>query len=163
VTLWGREPELGKDLWCGSWRLYHPDGSPLLLEDCPMGVALREGRSVRGQEIMVERPDGTRVYVLPYLDPIRDASGAVVGAVNMLVDFTERRGVEEQLQRANRPIAEILESITDAFVAFDCEWRYTYVNERAAHLLGRIDSARVAGAHPSSRRGVGGHRPCPPV
>ncbi len=98
VALWGREPEIGKDLWCGSWRLYNPDGTPLPLEECPMAVAIREDRPVRGQEIVIERPDGTRSYVLPYPDPIHDASGAVVGAVNMLVDLTERKRAEESQQ-----------------------------------------------------------------
>ena len=35
------------------------------------------------------------------------------------------------------PLAELLETITDAFVAIDDEWRYVYVNERAAQILGR--------------------------
>jgi len=34
-------------------------------------------------------------------------------------------------------IAEVLERITDGFVALDREWRYTYVNRRAAELFGR--------------------------
>jgi PAS domain S-box-containing protein len=97
VALWGREPEVGKDLWCGSWRIYEPDGASLPLESCPMAVAIREGRSIRGKEIIIERPDGTRCDVLPYPDPIRDASGAVVGAVNMLVDLTDRKQAEREL------------------------------------------------------------------
>src|SRR5687768_16681872 len=44
AELWGREPELGKDLWCGSWKIYNTDGTPMPLDACPMGVALREGR-----------------------------------------------------------------------------------------------------------------------
>ena len=66
AELWGRRPEIGKDLWCGSWRIFRPDGTPLPHDQCPMAVALHEGRSVRGQEIVVERPDGARVCVLPY-------------------------------------------------------------------------------------------------
>jgi PAS domain S-box-containing protein len=91
VDLWGREPEVGRTLWCGSWRIYQPDGSPLELGDCPMARTLREGRAVRGEEIIVERPDGSRRHVLPYPEPIFDAAGALIGAVNMLVDITERK------------------------------------------------------------------------
>jgi PAS domain-containing protein len=43
IELWGREPEVGKDMWCGSWRIYHPDGSPLELDDCPMARTLKDG------------------------------------------------------------------------------------------------------------------------
>lgn len=98
VALWGQAPEIGKELWCGSWRTYNLDGSLLPPEECPMAVAIREDRSVRGQEIIVERPDGSRSYVLPYPDPIHDAAGAVVGGVNMVVDLTERKRIEEDLQ-----------------------------------------------------------------
>ena len=59
VDLWGRKPEIGKDQWCGSWKIYRPDGSPLPLDECPMAVCLREARAVRGEEIVIERPDGS--------------------------------------------------------------------------------------------------------
>src|SRR6185369_11807864 len=72
VALWGRRPEVRKDLWCGSYRIFRPDGTPLPVDQCPMAVTLKEGRAVRGEEIIIERPDGTRRHVLPYPDPIRD-------------------------------------------------------------------------------------------
>lgn len=52
-------------------------------------------------------------------------------------DITDRKLAEEELRRADAKLTEILESITDVFVAFDREWRYTYVNERATLLIGR--------------------------
>src|SRR5687768_2647760 len=42
AELWGREPKIGHDLWCGSWRIFNPDGSPMPLDICPMAIALRE-------------------------------------------------------------------------------------------------------------------------
>ncbi|MEP7031817.1 MAG: PAS domain-containing protein [Pseudolabrys sp.] len=48
AELWGNSPKLGTTEWCGSWRLYWPDGTPMAHEDCPMAVALKEGRVVRG-------------------------------------------------------------------------------------------------------------------
>src|SRR5581483_6503312 len=56
VKLWGRTPEAGKDLWCGSWKIYHPDGAPLPLDTCPMAIALKQGIAVEGEEIVIERP-----------------------------------------------------------------------------------------------------------
>ena len=106
VALWGREPELGKDLWCGSWKIFAPDGSPIPLEDCPMAIAFREGRSIRGREIVVERPDGTRRFVQPHPDPILDRNGKVVGAVNMLVDLTQRKAAEDQLLQLHQQLQE---------------------------------------------------------
>lgn len=90
----GRQPELGSDTWCVTWRLYHPDGTPLPHDQCPMALALKEERPIRGSEAIAERPDGTRVPVIPYPTPIRDASGRLIGAVNMLVDVSERKQAE---------------------------------------------------------------------
>ena len=101
VDLWGREPEIGKDLWCGSWKIYEPDGiTPLALDSCPMAIALKEGRSVRNKEIIVERPDGERRNIMPHPDPIFDSSGAVVEAVNMLVDITDLKQKEAALRES---------------------------------------------------------------
>lgn len=96
VTLWGHRPMLGSSEWCGSWKLYWPDGTPMPHDQCPMAVALKEDRAVRGLEAACERPDGTRVPFIPYPTPLHDESGQLIGAVNMLVDITERKRTEEQ-------------------------------------------------------------------
>jgi PAS domain S-box-containing protein len=95
VAFSGRRPVLG-DQWCVTWRLYASDGTPMPHETCPMAVTLREGREIRGAEAIAERPDGSRVTFQPYPTLLRDASGVVVGAVNMLVDITERKKAEER-------------------------------------------------------------------
>jgi PAS domain S-box-containing protein len=94
VDLAGREPELGKDEWCVTWKLYTPDGKFLPHDQCPMATALRENRPVRGLEAQAERPDGTRWPFLPFPTPLRDLSGKLVGAVNMLVDISDRKDAE---------------------------------------------------------------------
>ncbi len=96
VTLWGLRPQLGTSEWCGSWKLFWSDGTPLAHDECPMAIALKENRAVRGVEAAAERPDGTRVPFLPYPTPIHDETGKLVGAVNMLVDITDRKRAEEQ-------------------------------------------------------------------
>lgn len=96
VEFAGRRPVLGADRWCLSWKLYWPDGTPLPHDQCPMAIALKEGRPVRGKEAVAERPDGTRVPFIPFPTPLRDAEGKVVGAINMLVDVSERRQAETQ-------------------------------------------------------------------
>jgi PAS domain S-box-containing protein len=107
VEFWGRRPELGEE-WCGSWRLYWSDGSPMAHEECPMAIALREGRPVRGYDAIAERPDGTRVSFVPYPTPLYDVGGTLVGAVNVLVDITERRRAEEALLASNAVKDEFL-------------------------------------------------------
>jgi PAS domain S-box-containing protein len=107
AEFWGRRPELGEE-WCGSWRLYWSDGTPLPHGECPMAIALREGRPVRGYDAIAERPDGTRVSFVPYPTPLFDPAGKLVGAVNVLVDITERRRAEEALLASNAVKDEFL-------------------------------------------------------
>ena len=94
AELAGREPELGKDEWCVTFRLYTPDGRELPHPQCPMAIALKENRPVRGVEALAQRPDGTLFPFLPFPTPIRDENGDLLGAVNMLVDISERKEAE---------------------------------------------------------------------
>ena len=96
VALSGRRPALGTDEWCVTWKLYRPDGTPLPHDQCPMAIALKEGRPIRNAEAVAERPDGTRVPFIPYPTPLRDADGKIVGAINMLADISERKQAETQ-------------------------------------------------------------------
>jgi PAS domain S-box-containing protein len=95
VDFAGRRPELG-ELWCVTWRLYNSDGSRLPHDECPMAIALKENRSVRGAEAIAERPDGTRRWFAPYPTPLRDSAGRLIGAINMFIDVTERKEAERQ-------------------------------------------------------------------
>nr|CAD6629948.1 PAS domain S-box protein [arsenite-oxidising bacterium NT-25] len=91
----GQTPEVG-GMWCVTWRLYNADGSPLPHDLCPMAVALKEDRAVRGAEAIAERPDGSRIPFIPFPTPLHDADGNLVGAINMLVDITERKQAENR-------------------------------------------------------------------
>lgn len=95
IDMAGRTPQLG-DEWCVTWRLYTPEGAPLPHDQCPMAVALKEDRVVRGVEAVAERPDGTFVPFIPYPTPLHDADGTLIGAINMLVDITERKQAENR-------------------------------------------------------------------
>lgn len=96
AELWGQRPQLGTSSWCGSPKLFWADGTPMAHEDSPMAIAIKEDRPVRHMEAVCERPDGTRVPFVPYPTPLHDEAGKLIGAVNMLVDITERKRAEEQ-------------------------------------------------------------------
>jgi len=121
AALWGRVPEVSKDLWCGSWRIYYPDGAPMEIDDCPMAVTIRDKKAVRGKEIIVERPDGTRRHILPHPDIIYDDAGIAIGAINMLVDITEHKqselaliANEEALRESRIALEASLKKATEA-------------------------------------------------
>ena len=96
VELAGRRPKIGSDEWCVTWKMYWPDGTPLPHDQCPMALALKKGVPIRGKEAIAERPDGTRVPFLPFPTLLRDANGTIIGAINMLVDVSERKQAETQ-------------------------------------------------------------------
>lgn len=100
VELWGRTPIPGKDLWCGSLKVFNVDGSPLPLDKCPMAIAVKEGRRVDNFEIIIERPDGRRLNVMPHPQPLTNMAGKTIGAVNMLIDITRHHSTEERLRES---------------------------------------------------------------
>jgi PAS domain S-box-containing protein len=111
VEFSGHTPELGSDRWRIIWNLYYPDGSPMLHEECPMAISIKEGRAVRGAEAIAERPDGKRVWFQPYPTPLHDDEGRVVGGINMLMDITERKKNEEALLQSHAELSARAEEL----------------------------------------------------
>jgi len=132
AALWGHHPQLGVSEWCGSWKLYWPDGRPLPHDQSPMALALREKRPIRGTEAVVERPDGTRVPFAPYPTPLYDAAGELIGAVNMLVDITDRKRAEQSARR----LAAVVEFSDDAILTKDLDGVITSWNRGAERIFG---------------------------
>jgi PAS domain S-box-containing protein len=111
AELAGREPRLGIDEWCVTWKLYWPDGRPLAHDECPMAIAIKENRAVRGAEAIAERPDGTRVPFVPYPVPLCNEAGEVTGAVNMLVDISANKEIESERQRLLAELTALNETL----------------------------------------------------
>src|SRR5262245_6314704 len=149
AELWGHHPALGSNQWCGSWRLYWPDGRPLPHGECPMAIALKEGLEVRGVEAVAERPDGTRVRFRPYPTPLRDPSGRLIGAVNLLMDVTEQHDAHLELER----LAAIVVSSDDAIISKTLDGIITSWNGGAT---------RIFGYEPDEMIGQSIHRLIPP-
>lgn len=97
AEFWGRRPAMGEE-WCGSLRLLFLDESPMRHDECPMAITLKEHRPVRGGQAIAMRPDGTNVSFMAYPTPLFDDGGRLIGAVNVLVDITERHRAERAVQ-----------------------------------------------------------------
>jgi len=104
VQMWGRAPKLNDtlDRFCGSFKLFAINGTPLTHDACWMALALKTGKGYIGEEIVVERPNGERLTVLAHANPILDGQGELAGAINILVDISDRKKAEDALKEADK-------------------------------------------------------------
>jgi PAS domain S-box-containing protein len=145
VEFSGRVPELGADSWCVTWKLYNTDGTPLPHDQCPMAVALREKKPVRGCEAVAERPDGQRRVFTPYPTPLFDANGRLTGAVNMLVDITDRKQAEETLRESEERFRAIVETTPECVKVVAADGTLLMMNEAGLAMVGATASEDVTG------------------
>jgi signal transduction histidine kinase len=98
TELWGRAPKPGDtdEKFCGSHKLFRPDGSYMPHRETPMEWVLRTGAAARDQEVIIERPDGSRLTVLVNIAPLFDESGALIGAVNCFQDLSAQKHAEKE-------------------------------------------------------------------
>lgn len=115
VELWGREPAVGDtdERFCGSFKLFRPDGSFMPHEQCPMAdVVSGKIQAAQDLEVLIERPDGSRVVAIVNIRPLKNERGEVVGAINCFYDISGRKAAEEQVADSlsrERELAEFRE------------------------------------------------------
>ena len=165
AALWGCRPELGKTKFSGAHRLYSADGTLLPHDESPMALALKQKCPVRGIELVGERPDGSRVPFIPYPTPLFDTSGALIGAVNVVVDISARKRAET-VQAALYEFTDRLyrsESTNDVYQSALDAMDRALGCRRASILLfddaGIVRFAAWRGLSDDYRRAVDGHSP----
>jgi two-component system CheB/CheR fusion protein len=134
AELWGRSPKLEdpSDRFCGAYRMYSLEGGPIAHAECPMAEVLRTGISASDQEIMIERPDGSRGIALVNIGVLKDRTGSLLGAVNCFQDITERRQNEQTIQW----LASVVGTSDDAILTKSLGSIITSWNKGAERLFG---------------------------
>ena len=148
AALWGRAPQPGEadERFCAAHRLYFPGSDePLRRDEYPMALALREGRAYRNEEVIIERPDGSRVTALVNIDPLRDPEGRVVGAINVFHDISATKRAERALTEERDNLQTLLDTLPVAvFLAHDPNCRVISGNRAAARLLRTPEDANLS-------------------
>jgi PAS domain S-box-containing protein len=114
VELWGREPAPGdtNERFCGSFKLFRPDGSFMPREQCPMaGVVAGKIPAAHDAEVVIERPDGSRVTVVVNIRPLKTERGEITGAINCFYDITQRKQAEEALAQSHAQLQAHVEEL----------------------------------------------------
>ena len=139
VELWGREPRKKdtREKFCGSFKMFYPDGRPMPHEKCPMARVLRGETLKAGDlEVLVEGNNGARRNVLVSPTTLRDSRGKIIGAINCFYDITERHRTEKALQQSEERYRAIVSQSVVGMARADLKGRLKFVNQRLCEMLG---------------------------
>jgi PAS domain S-box-containing protein len=131
AELWGREPQLGDpdEKFCGSLRLYYPDGTPLPHNQTPMAVTVKSGQPFQDTDVVIERPDGSWIMVNVTIAPLHDDNGQFDGAVNVFTDVSDKRRLWQEHQRQRELLERVISEAPAAIAILrGAEHRYTLCN-----------------------------------
>ena len=140
VELWGRAPRLGDptEQSGASFRRYRPRwraASPSMPRRSRAPCA--PASAVIGAELVIERPDGSRVPVLMNVAPLKDGSGRVEGAVCSFQELTERKRAEEALRASEAELQSVINRTPFMLVRCSRDLRYRFISEAYAQMIGR--------------------------
>ena len=139
VELWGREPKPGDtdERFCGSFKMVRPDGSVMAHAECPMAEVLSGTiPDAHDAEVLIERPDGSRITVIVNIRPLKNERGEITGAFNCFYDITERKHAEELLRKSEQRLASLIESSNDAIISKSLDGIIQSWNAAAERLFG---------------------------
>ncbi len=136
VALWGREPECNKEKWCGAAGLFYSSGKPIEHENSPMALAIKQQRAFDAAEIIIQQPNGNYRQVIMHPAPLFNANGKLTGAVNMMVDVTEKKCSEELARHNEDKYYTLVEQASEAIFITDTMGNLLETNAQATVLTG---------------------------
>jgi len=101
-----------------------------------LGRAVDDRGGVRTREIRLRRRDGQPAVFLDSSRAVWDTSGNIIRYQGTLVDITEKRKMERQLEEQEEFRRRLVDRFPDLILVVDWAERYTFVSARAKDMLG---------------------------
>ena len=89
-------------------------------EDCPVEKTFVDGKSHYSEETGINK-DGTTTHWILTTSPVRDDSGEIVAAMEMSLDITTLKQLEEQLAKSEKKYQVVFDSIPTPVFILNCE------------------------------------------
>jgi signal transduction histidine kinase len=152
VELWGRTPLLNNpaDRFGGAFRLYNKDGEFVPNENCLIAQTLKGATGLGGTEVIIELPRGQRRAVLAHPKALCDEQDNIKGAINILVDITHQRKIEQDLRDSEALARSIVDSLATRILVLDESGNIIFANAdwiRSLHERGLKISKTGVGAN----------------
>lgn len=119
------------------WKITAVDGSQFPEEELPFVKVKNTHKSIRDVQHAIEYPDGRKTILSINASPRFDKHNNFDGMIASIENITLLKKHEEELEKSKQQVEEILNRISDSFVALDKKWCYTYVNDKAASAFGK--------------------------
>jgi two-component system NtrC family sensor kinase len=106
--------------------------------------AIQSVDTLRNREEALRRKDGSLVYTLQNVVVVRDAHGKVIQYRGLMLDITELKSFQSELQRQRDFNAKILENTQSLILVVDTAGLISYANQRA-YEVGRFQTGQLVG------------------
>ncbi len=143
VALWGRAPALG-DAHASVWPIFDDGGVPMPAGESGLAQALATREAVHGIEAMARRADGREIFFASDATPLFDATGALIGAIEVVTDLTARCTAERQLRDSEAHYRHAVELNPQMPWIADPQGRILHFNERWCRFTGQTAEQALA-------------------
>jgi PAS domain S-box-containing protein len=135
VKLWGREPNLNECKWTGAIEVYDKKGRKVLEEDLPVRKSILEKKEIYAEEFLIKNLTGYS-NILIYSIPLLDDSDNVIGGMNVSVDITEQKQIQQEVFINEKKFRATFEEAGVGMYLADEKGYYLQVNDSFARMLG---------------------------
>jgi len=132
ADLWGRQPEVLQDQWCGSWKAYDLRGQLISPENSIVAQAIKNGVVSTPEEIIIEHTDGSKVRIKPHPVLTFNSTGVITGAIITLLNISEITNSDEK----QAMLAAIVNTSDDTILSKTLGGVITSWNKAAENMFG---------------------------